>query len=208
MSHLLYPEPVEGLAGILDLSVWLVKWKSINIWIIIFKMKNKIFILLIAGLLLASPTSAKAETSFKSTLNQLKSALLNKDFKIINSHLALSGIIRSKVKKLSKQAQKNKSLLKRAVGKVAGFSEPLVTKATTKFVLREYGKSSRSLRAKYLKSLRFSKIKVKGKTAYAIGSFLGKPASVYAKKIKGKWVIVGVESPLIDADLKRILRLK
>lgn len=165
--------------------------------------------ILIAIIFSLSPPFAIGQdlSSFKATLDKLEGALLNQNFKIINTHLALESIIRNKIKRLSLRAEKSSSSLKRAVGKIADFSAVPVAKATTPLIMSQYKKSSYGLRKTYLQSLKFSKFEVKGDSASASGVFLGQPASVYAKKIKGEWVIVGAESSLIDAELKKILRL-
>ncbi|MDI6731195.1 MAG: hypothetical protein QME05_01260 [Candidatus Margulisbacteria bacterium] len=168
-----------------------------------------IFVLIIVFFMAASALASDQETAnFKATIDQLQMALVFGDMDYIHAHLSLNSILQAKIKKFSSLVQKQGGFWKRTAAKIVGAGESLAAKGAAVVIEKEYGKTSRSLRKFYKNSLNLSSYKVKGDKATASGSFLGSPALLSAVKIKGKWVVVGVESPLIDKEVKRILKLK
>lgn len=144
------------------------------------------------------------EISFKDTLRILRKALAEKDLKTLNRHIALEAIIKAKVKKIASSSTEE-SLAKRLLGKAANAASALISKAIARITMAQYVKSSPAYIGKYLRNLKIDSVSVKGKSASAWGSFLGKPASLHAEKIKEQWVIVGAESEIIDSEIKNLL---
>lgn len=166
---------------------------------------RKIILLLLALFLFSS--QAKGEETFKETIAVLQKAVLDKNMPVLNRHIALKGIVKTKIKRLTSRAGKEKSLAAKITAKAVDFGEPVLTDLATRYVLIEFSKSSRGLRQKYLNTLKITKVGEKGDVGYASGSFLGRPALLSAIKIKGTWVIVGAESARVDQELDNLIKL-
>jgi hypothetical protein len=150
----------------------------------------------------------KETAVFKETLDQLQLALVYQDMGYINEHLSLDGVIKAKIDQLSSLAQKQGGMWKKSAAKFAGLMDKVLAKTASTFILREYNKSPLALRKQYQQGLKLTTYQVKEDKGFASGIFLGQPASLTATKIKDEWVVVSVESPLINKELKRILKIK
>lgn len=162
------------------------------------------FILALAG---AALTLDQETGHFKATLDQLQLALVFGDLDYIHAHLSLDAILQAKIKQFSALVQKQSGFWKRTAAKIVGTGDFLVAKGAAVIIEKEYSRSSRSLRKYYKQNLALLSYKVKGDKAAASGLLLGAPASLFAVKTKGEWVVVGIESPLIDREVKRILKI-
>lgn len=167
-------------------------------------MKPRYFVLLFLVIALLSP--CHAQDSFQGTITELRTALLKQDFKTLNAHVSIHSIVKNRVGQLSSHAKKEKSIIKRAAAKLAGLGEPILTKSIAHYILSKYKKSSTATRTSYLKSFNLSRFTVKEKVAYASGSFLGKPVSITAVKLKERWVIVGAFSEVLDTEMRKLLK--
>ena len=145
---------------------------------------------------------------FKAAIDQLQLALVFGDMDYVHAHLSLDSILQVKIKKFSSLVQKQSGFWKRTAAKIVGAGDSLAAKGAAVVIEKEYSKTPRSLRKYYKQNLHITAYKVKGDKAFASGSFLGSPASLSAVKIKGNWVVVSVDSPLIDKEVKRILKIK
>ena len=170
-------------------------------------MKYGIFFLGVILLTSAVYAGELDNASFKQTINGLKHAAIMGDSKLLTEHIALSGIVRAKLKKYAGKALQKKSLITRATGRLADFSEPMITKASTSFILNRFSNSSPGLRQRYVNSLKLTQISEQPENAFAAGSFLGQPIIISAIKSDNKWIIVGAESPLLDQEFKKMLRI-
>ena len=150
----------------------------------------------------------KDAEEFKATCDQLQLALVFGDMDYINAHLALDSIIQAKIKKFSGLVQKQSGFWKRTAAKIVGAGDSVLAKTVSGIAIKEYNKSPRSMRKQFKKNLSLTSYKVKGDTATASGSFMSSPASLYAIKKNGQWIVVGVESPLVDEEIKKLLKIK
>lgn len=166
-------------------------------------------LLAIIACCLALTVSSGAEP-FKSTVQQLKTALAAQDMPYLTKHIALQTIVQNKIKKYVKKASEKDSVLINVAGKLVNISEPLLTKMVSNAVLSEYGKASPDFIGSRVATLKFTKFGEKGSSAYALGSFWGSPGSLTGlKNAAGDWVIVDVQSAVIDQELRGLLqRLK
>ncbi|OGC32886.1 hypothetical protein A2311_00050 [candidate division WOR-1 bacterium RIFOXYB2_FULL_48_7] len=163
-------------------------------------MKNKILAL---GLILALSYPLQALT-LKETIHATQQALLEKNTKVVYQNIALQGIVNSKIKKFTRLAKKQDSL----AGKMIGWSEPLLLKSATGFIMGEFNRSSRGLRQSYLNSFQLGKVVENGAYGYATATFLGAKAVLSAvKDNNGNWQIVGAESPVLDKEFNNLLKI-
>jgi hypothetical protein len=169
-----------------------------------FKMK-KICGWILILLICCSCAWATNTNDFGQTISLMQKALFEKNTDFLLEHIDLNGIVKAKIKKLSSQASKQKSKTSKMTGKAIGFTEPILTKLATHFITKEFSKSTLSLRQKYLDALIISKTGGNDQVGFAYGTFAGKPATIVAIKEQGKWIIIGVESPIIDQELNILL---
>lgn len=169
-------------------------------------MRLLVAILIIFSLVIPTYASIK-EVSFRATIDLLENAIRSGDGNALAKHVDLNGILRYKIRRYSAKAEQKSSAVTRLAGRLAGFSEPAITGAASRFIMSEFSKSSPGLRGGYLRSLDLTKIGKAGRSAYAVGTFLGKPAVLSAVKIGTQWIIIGVESPIIDSEFKNLLRI-
>jgi len=161
-------------------------------------------LLLSSALCLAKEKSAP---TFKQAIEELKVAIKKGDTAYLSQHIALDGIIKSKVKKYASKAEKKQSFITRTIGRLADFSEPVITRTCSSFVIKQFSRTSPSFRQRYLDALRLNKIQEQGDNAFASGSFAGSSAFLSGLRTNQKWVIVGAESPVIDREFKAMLRI-
>jgi len=157
-------------------------------------------------LILACPALAEGPT-FAQTAPLIQKALLNKEMNVLYKQIDLTGIVRSKIRRVADQAADQKSNKARLFGKALKLGGAPLTKLVTEIVLKEYRSSPYSLRQSYLNRLKIDQVGEKGDSGYAIGTFMGSPAYISAVKAKGTWVVVGVGSAVIDRELDNLLRL-
>lgn len=171
-------------------------------------MKRLLLILIVLKLIIISiPAEAESTLTFKQSLPVIKQALRNQNFKILDQQIALNGIVGSKIKKVIGKPKTKSSTGRKTLAGLLLKSEPLLTKLATNFIRQNYSKSSQAERNMYVATLIIKKVFEKPERGTAHGSFMGKPASFYAKKIKGKWVIVGVDSVIIDQEIDNLLKI-
>ncbi len=173
---------------------------------------KRLFIIILTFLCFLTATQSfaldKETENFKATIDQLQLALVFADMDYVNKHLALDSILRAKIKKFSGLVQKQSGFWKGTAARIVGAGDSALAKTASSFILSQYSKSPKAQRKSYKRSLSLTNYSVKGDLGIASGSFMGKSASVAAKKINGEWVVVSAESPVIDAELKKILKLK
>lgn len=145
---------------------------------------------------------------FKQTLNKLETALLTQNMVYLNQHVAFDSIVKAKLKKFASKAKTEGSFVGKSAGKLMNFGEGALTGLATKFILSEYGKSSPALRQAYFNHFKLGKVGENGNYAFASATFLGNPAVISAIKDKNSnWVIIGVESPIIDKEFNNLLKI-
>ncbi len=155
---------------------------------------------------LALATFAWGE-SFQATVLRLRTAITNKNLPVLTRHIALEGLVAGKIKKYAHKAADKGSVTLSIAGKLVNLSEPLLTKMVTNIVLREYGKASPGYIDSYAATLKFSKFEENGNYGYAHGSFMGSRGLLSGlKNEKGDWVIIDADSPIIDRELKFLLK--
>lgn len=166
-----------------------------------------LIILLVLFLQIAAPVLAENKNdSLKNTIALLRNALLKKDMQVLLKHIDFNGIIKAKVKGYAFRAQKKGFMLK-AAGKIVSLGEPVINIAASKYILNEFSRSSLTLRKSYLSSLSINKCWDNGQAGVVTGTFMGELAILQALKINGKWVVVSVNSPLIDREFRDLLKM-
>lgn len=146
-------------------------------------MKKAFVFYLIVTFLLAQAAIAIEKPHFSKTITLLRKAFLEKDIPTITKHVALSSIVRSKLKK------------------------KILTKAIVRLIIYQFSRSSRTEIKSYLSHLKIKKTGQKGRSAYASGSFMGEKTYLSAIWHQGSWVIVGVGSAFIDKELNKLLKI-
>ena len=58
----------------------------------------------------------------------------------------------------------------------------------------------------FLQQLKITKVGNQGELGFARGSFMGAPLYISAVNNKGNWVIIDVESAIIDRELNNLLQ--
>lgn len=146
-----------------------------------------------------------ADNSLKRTVDEIEQALLEKDIEVLNQHISLNSIISSKIKYMLSKVRSKKSIMAKSLGGLGGLSEPMLTKAVSKLTLSEFSKSSLELRKSYLSQLYVSKIDNRDQIGLVSGSFMGKPFSAAFVKNNDIWVLVSIQSTLVDHELQAAL---
>lgn len=145
--------------------------------------------------------------SFQAAVLRIQTAITTKNMPVLTRHIALEKIVANKIKKYSHKAESKGSITLSVAGKLVNLSEPLLTKMVANIVLREYGKASPAYINSYTSTLKFSKIGEKDNYGYAGGSFMGSRGLLSGlKNDKGEWIIVDVESPIIDRELNSLMK--
>ena len=85
-------------------------------------------------------------------------------------------------------------------------SESVLTKIISEIVIKEYKVTPRAVVKSYLNRLKITGIGEKGNMGYAYGTFLEKPFYLSAVKTKGRWLIIGAESAVIDHEMDYLLK--
>lgn len=172
-------------------------------------MKNHFVVIAIMLLAFACPSFGGEKTagSFKAVVAALQKALLKGDKIELNRYLALEGIVRSKLQKYEHKAAGKSSFLIRSAGRVISLGEPAFVKAATALINSRFEKSAPEARRAYLKQLKFKKIGENGGYGFAVGTFMGQPAVISGVKTDGRWLVVGAESPVIDAEFKNLMKI-
>ena len=161
-----------------------------------------IFILLSTA---AFAISSQVQASFKQEPAIITHALLQKDLKTLQAHVDLSFIINRKIKLYAQRAE-TKSLFSQIGGKLAGFSEPVITQALSRLAMAALNGSSLADRKYFTDNLHFNDVSAVGDVGMASGSFLGKPIFCSSTYENGRWVLAVVESPLIDQEIRNALK--
>ena len=167
----------------------------------------KLLTLFILAILISLTLAADATPTFKQTLPVIKQALRVQNFEIINQQIALNGIVSAKIKRVMAKTNAKPTTGRNTLAHLLLRSEPLFTKLAVNFIRQQYSRSSPAERNMYVNSLVIKKVFEKPDRATAHGSFKGNKASFYGKKIKGQWVIVGIESAIIDQEIDNLLKL-
>ncbi|MBU0672678.1 MAG: hypothetical protein KJ732_06605 [Candidatus Margulisbacteria bacterium] len=166
-------------------------------------LKSSVVFLLLISLLVPATTQ---ELTFKQMSPLLQKAILDKDMAVLQKHIDLYGIIKSKIHTLSQKAQQKKSFRYKILGKTIGLSESILAKLASEVVIKEFKITPRAVRKRYLDQLKIEGIGQQGRQGYAFGAFMGKPFHIAAIKTKGKWLIIGVESEIIDQEMDYLLK--
>lgn len=152
---------------------------------------------------LSVPAGAK---SLDRTVGKIKQALLLKDYKVLNQQVALESIVKAKLRKYSGLLREKRSLMVRTAGKVMQMSEPVTAKIITNYILSQYNNSSLDQRSDFLSTFLPQRVHELEQVAYVSGCFMGAGITIAAANLNGEWVVVGVESPLIDNEFKKLLK--
>ena len=140
------------------------------------------------------------------TVSKIKQALLLKDYKVLNRQVALESIVKAKIRKFSGLLREKRSLMVRTAGRMMQMSEPVTAKLITNYILSQYNNSSLDQRSEFLNTFLPQKISELEQVAYVSGCFMGAGITIAAANLDGEWVVVGVESPLIDNEFKNLLK--
>jgi hypothetical protein len=167
---------------------------------------SKILLFLTMVFLATSPVSASM-AEIKAAVDELHQAIATKNLLLLEKKIPLDQLVRSKIKKYSRQAQAKGNWVGKSAGKLAQLGEGAVTAAATKFIRREFSRSTPALRQHYLKGLVFTKYGEKGNYGFASGSFLGRPAYLSLIKNKNGWLVVGADSPVLDEEFNNLLKI-
>jgi len=160
--------------------------------------KSVVLLILLVQLAGAEPLSR--------TVSKVKQALLLKNYKVLNRQVALESIVKAKLRKFSGLLKEKRSLMVRTAGRVMQLSEPVTAKLITNYILRQYNNSSLDQRSEFLTTFLPQKISELEQVAYVSGCFMGAGITIAAANLDGEWVVVGVESPLIDNEFKNLLK--
>jgi hypothetical protein len=158
-----------------------------------------------SGCALSAEKAANKNNTFAKTIPQIQKALVNKDQKYISQHVALESIIRYKVDQYVKKAQQG-SMISKIGGFVASLGEGGASKLIAKMALSSYNKSSLSDRQYFLNQVKINRVTETKDKGSAAGSFMGKPLGLSGICKNGQWIIVAVESPLINLEIKNALK--
>ena len=145
--------------------------------------------------------------SLPETIDSLRQALRQKDLGTLQSHIALESIVRSKLKRYALKAKRKESLTAKVAGQALSMSEGKLAPLATSYILSEFGHSSGGLRQSYLSSLKINRVMERGNYGVAVGSFMGEQVIISCLKIEGNWIVVGVDSPLIDREFRNLLKI-
>lgn len=167
---------------------------------------RKVIGLFILAICLASPGLARS-LSLPETIDSLRQALRQKDMATLQSHIALESIVRSKLKRYALKAKRKESLTAKVAGQALAMSEGKLAQLATSYILSEFRHSSGGLRQSYLSSLKIDRIMERGNYGVAVGSFMGGQVIISCLKIENKWIVVGVDSPLIDREFRNLLKI-
>jgi len=171
---------------------------------------NKRVILSVMALILLVSSSYAAKNtkdlSLKQTVPIVINALLEKDVPLLERHVDFDNIVSGKVKKYANIAKGKESFLVKSAGKLTEMSEPVITKAIRKLTLSEYSKAKRSYVKWYVDRIDVKKVQSREQIGFVSGVFMGKPFFASVVNVSGYWVVKGLESPLIDEELKLTLR--
>lgn len=168
-------------------------------------MKN-IVILVVMLVLLVQLSVPAGAGSVDRAVSKIRQALLLKDYKVLNQQVALESIVKAKLHKFSGLLKVKRSLMVRTAGRVMQMSEPVTAKIITNYILSQYNNSSLDQRSEFLNTFLPQKISELEQVAYVSGNFMGAGITIAAANLDGEWVVVGVESPLIDNEFKNLLK--
>ena len=146
-------------------------------------------IVLLLGFMVVPVIAAESVTPpFSQTFAQLQKAILVKDFEVLRRHVDLENIVRSKINKFTKWGD-----------------FPLARLADQR-ILDEYAKSRIDTIQYYYRRFRVISITQDGDRAAVCGTFMREAARLNAIFTDGRWIVVSVESPIIDREFENLLK--
>jgi hypothetical protein len=149
----------------------------------------------------------KETASFKDMVQMLRRALLNKDLQFLEAHVDLEGIVKEKVRRFSSTVQGEPQFTAKIAGKIISLSDFLLAQMACSHIRKEYAKTSPALCQRYYRALVIHRVvENKNETGTVTASFLGSPATLSAVFKDGRWIVVGVESPVIDKEFKLLIK--
>jgi len=166
--------------------------------------------LILMLLLLVLPSFAanipkQDDGTFVQTLPLIQNALLNKDMPYLNQRIATEGIVKAKVDKILKKAESG-SFFSKVGGFIAEMNRGNISKTISGLALHAYTGSSAAQRKYYLSRVKIKHVQEKDNQGTATGLFMGEGLVISGIKKGGKWIIVEIDSPLIDQEIKFALK--